>query len=317
MENDNNQSPDRSTTALVLSGGGAKGAFQVGALEVLRNHGLTFDAISGISVGSLNGAMLATDQFEALLGVWQDLTPNKILRKNSLVMLARRFLSYKLGLSDPPVSRYHNKPLQRLMKEYLLDKKVNRPFHFGYVKLESGQYIQAIIRHTGDHTIDQADLDRLLASTAIPVYFNPVKIGGANAVDGGLRNISPIKEVLPYQPDRMVIIPTEPFEQDPKPTKVRDILDIAFRSIEIMLDEIFKEDIDRFLTVNRLVRQAESKNLSLTKSDGSSYKYIEPILIDPAEPLGDALDFDNKRIQNLIAQGRERAQEILGNQDLA
>jgi NTE family protein len=317
MGNNNNQFQQQVTTTLVLSGGGAKGAFQAGALEVLRNNGFTFDAISGVSVGSLNGAMLATGQLEELLKVWQDLTPNKILHKNSLLMLFRQYLSYKLGLSDPPVSRYHNKPLQELMKQYLLNKKVNRPFHFGYVVLETGQYVQAVIRHTGEHIIDETDLDRLLASTAIPVYFNPVKIGDATAVDGGLRNISPIRQVLPYQPDRMVIIPTEPVGQDPKSTKVRDIFDIAFRSIEIMLDEIFKEDIDRFLTVNRLVRQAETKDLTLTKSDGTSYKYIKPILIDPAKPLGDALDFDNRRIRKLIARGRERAKEILENQKLA
>ncbi len=306
-----NNTPSEIETALVLSGGGAKGAFQAGALEVLREAGYKYKAISGISVGSLNGVMLATNQFDKLIKIWQSITSDKVYNMTSLVALARRYLSYKLGLSAPPVSRYHNKPLRELMQRYLLDKKVTLPFHFGYVKLESGVYVKAVVRRSDNHKIDQADLDRLLASTAMPVYFNPVEIGDSMAVDGGLRNISPIKEVLPHNPDRMVIIPTEPFGSDPVTTEVRDILEIAFRSIDIMLDEIFQEDIDRFLAVNRLVQQAESEGLTLTKSNGTPYKYIKPILIDPEKHLGDAMDFGNKRVKEMMDYGRKRAREVL------
>ncbi|PAU94582.1 hypothetical protein CK503_07245 [Aliifodinibius salipaludis] len=298
-------------TALVLSGGGAKGAFQAGALEVLKEAGYSFDAISGVSVGALNGVMLATDQFNELLDIWQEITPNKVLRKTSLLTLARQYLLYKIGFGSPPVSRYNNEPLQHLMHHYLKDKTVKLPFHFGYVKLESGEYVKATIRRTDGHTIDQDDLKRILASTAIPVYFNPAHIGDFTAVDGGLRNISPIKEVLPYRPDRIIIIPTEPVNKDPGTTKVRDILEIAFRSIDIMLNEIFHEDIDRFLVANRLVKQAETQGLTLKKSDGSPYHYIEPIIIAPEEPLGDALDFDNQRIRKLMEKGRNRTHQIL------
>lgn len=298
-------------TALVLSGGGAKGAFQIGALEVLKEAGYTFDAISGVSVGALNGVMLATNQFNGLLEVWQEITPNKILRKTSLLTLARQYLLYKIGFGSPPVSRYNNEPLKHFIHHYLKDKTVKIPFHFGYVKLESGEYVKATIHRTDEHTIDQDDLKRILASTAIPVYFNPIHIGNFTAVDGGLRNISPIKEVLPYKPDQMIIIPTEPVNKDPGTTQVRDILEIAFRSIDIMLNEIFHEDIDRFLVTNRLVKQAEAKGLTLKKSDGSPYHYIEPIIIAPEEPLGDALDFDNQRVRKLMEKGRNRTREML------
>lgn len=307
---DQSESP---TTALVLSGGGAKGAFQAGALKVLREAGYSFDAISGVSVGTLNGVMLATGQYDELLEVWEKITPDLVLRKTSLLTLARQYLVYKLGFGSPPVSRFNNEPLQHLIHHYLKDKRVKLPFHFGYVKLESGEYVKATIRRTDEHTIDKKDLKRILASTAIPVYFNPVHIGDFTAVDGGLRNISPIKEVLPYKPDRMIIIPTEPINKDHGTTQVRDILEIAFRSIDIMLDEIFHEDIDRFLVTNRLVKQAEAEGLTLKKSDGSPYHYIEPIIIAPEEPLGDALNFNNQRIQGLMDKGRSRAREILEN----
>jgi len=300
-------------TTLVLSGGGSKGAYQAGVLEVLAEAGFTYEAISGVSVGSLNGSMLATGQLDKLVKIWENITPEQVLRKHSLVSLARQYLIYKIGIGAPPVSRYNNRPLQQLMQQHLIDRSIRIPFHFGYVKLESGKYIQAVIRQTDGHVIDQSDLNRLLASTAIPVYFNPVHINNSTAVDGGLRNISPIKEVLPYNPDRMVIIPTQPVDKEPAAKDLRDILEIAFRSINIMLDEIFHGDIDRFLAINRLAKQAEAEELKLTKSDGTPYKYIKPVIIDPKEPLGDGLDFSNRRVRRMLELGRKRAQEVLAN----
>lgn len=298
-------------TALVLSGGGAKGAFQVGALNVLREKGYSYDAISGVSVGALNGAMLTTMQFDELVSIWETITPGKVIRENSLFKIARQYLTYKIGLTEPPVSKYDNSPLHRLMREHLLGKQAKLPFHFGYVILETGRYVNAVIQWTGNHRIDEGDIHRVLASTAIPAIFNPSKIGDQLGVDGGIRNISPIADILPYSPERVIIIPTEPVGPEKEHEEVRDIISIAFRAINIMLDEIFNEDIDRFLTINRLVKQAEDKDLVLKKEDGTPYKYIEPIIIAPEESLGSALNFDNRNIRRMMEIGEQRAREVL------
>ncbi len=298
-------------TAVVLSGGGAKGAFQAGALQILKEKGYHFDIISGVSVGTLNGAMLATGQFETLIQVWENLTPAKVLKEQSLFSIARKYLTYKIGLGKPPLSKFKNYPLQQLMRKHLLGKKVNIPFHFGFVKLETGEYIKAVVRREDEHAIDDMDLQRLLASTSIPVIFNPVLQGDSVWVDGGLRNISPIKEVLPYNPDRVIIIPTQPLEDAGKPAEVKDIINIAFQAINTMLDEIFEEDIDRFLDINALVKQAEMEDVILEKSNGAPYKYIEPVIIAPEKNLGDALDFDNDNLNRLLELGRMRAEEVL------
>lgn len=197
------------------------------------------------------------------------------------------------------------------MREHLLGRKVDVPFHFGFVKLETGEYIKAVVRRESEHTIDKMDLKRLLASTAIPVIFNPVLQGDSVWVDGGLRNISPIKEVLPYDPDKVIIIPTQPLEDVGKPAEVKDIINIAFQAINTMLDEIFEEDIERFLSINNLVKQAEQEDLTLKKENGNSYKYIKPIIIAPKKSLGDALNFDNDNLNSLLQLGRSRAEEVL------
>lgn len=301
-------------TALVLSGGGAKGAFQVGVMQELRNAGYEFDVISGISVGSLNGAMLATGNFEQLVKVWQQLTPDQVYKERSLVELARRYLFYKLGLGSPPISKYDNTPLRRLMEKHLLNRAPVLPFYFSYVRLETGEYVQAVIRQTDDHTIDEMDISRVLASTAIPAIFNPVRIGEYMCVDGGLRDISPIREVLPHNPDRVIIIPTSPFGMEPTREEACDIIAIAFRAIYIMLDEIFQEDIDRFLTINKLVYQAEQQGAELKRKNGMPYKYIEPLIVSPKKPLGSALNFDNANVNAMMEAGRKRAREVLNEE---
>jgi NTE family protein len=298
-------------TALVLPGGGAKGAFQAGVLQILREQGFTYDVISGISVGSLNGAMLATDQFDTMIEAWKHLTPKQVHRKKTLLGLARRYLQYKIGLGKPPVSKYDNGPLHNLLREHLLNKPTVVAFTFGFVKLETGRYIRASIPHQESHTINEQDIRRILASTAIPVVFNPVSIGDYQCVDGGLRDISPIREVLPYNPHRAIIIPTKPIDGNPRPVQSRDIIDIAFRSIDIMMDEIFYEDIARFLTINHLVRQADDEGVELRHRTGRIYRHVHPLIIAPKEPLGDAMDFSNDNVRRLMQVGRDRAREVL------
>ena len=74
-------------TALVLSGGGFKGAFQVGALKYLKNNWsrielsgspMKFDLIAGVSVGSLNGVLVASDKFTELEKLWEDVAKNGV-----------------------------------------------------------------------------------------------------------------------------------------------------------------------------------------------------------------------------------------------
>ncbi|HET6527373.1 MAG TPA: patatin-like phospholipase family protein, partial [Balneolaceae bacterium] len=284
-------------------------AFQVGVLQVLNEAGYEYEVISGISVGSLNGAMMATDQFEQLVRVWQNITPQQVYREQSLLGLARRYLTYKLGLGRPPVSKYNNAPLRRLMEKHFLGKPLSVPFKFGYVQLESGEYVKAVIPPKA--VVDQNDVSRVLASTAIPVVFNPVSIGDFQCVDGGVRDISPIRQVLPNNPDRVVIIPTQPVGAVQEHEEVRDIISIAFRAIHIMLDEIFHEDIDRFLTINNLVQQAGAAGAQLKRKNGIAYQYIEPLIIAPKKPLGSALDFDHANVVKMMELGRQRAKEVL------
>lgn len=298
--------------ALVLSGGGAKGAYQVGALEVFFDRGYEFDVLSGVSVGALNGAMIASQQFPALQQLWESISRSDVLKSRTLGGVIKKFALYKIGLADPPRGLNDHAPLKRLLSSHLLGQEIDIPFHFGFVSLQEGNYVNATIRRNG-HKIDEDDILRVLASSAIPVQFDPVDFYGQVLVDGGIRNISPIAEVLPYNPDEIVIIPTEPIGDRQEDKKVNDILEIAKRTIDVMLEEIFKEDIKRFVQINRLVGQAEQHGLTLDKPNGMPYKFINSHIVAPKELLGDSLDFDRDKIEERYERGKKRAEEILDN----
>lgn len=55
---------------LVLAGGGAKGAYQIGAWKAMRELGVTFDAITGVSIGAINGALIAQGDFDRAVELW-------------------------------------------------------------------------------------------------------------------------------------------------------------------------------------------------------------------------------------------------------
>ena len=140
---------------LVLSGGGAKGAYQVGMLKALHEQGVRIDAISGASIGALNGAILAASpsiaegvqRMETLWNTLADTSPLKLNRPNYLTLLASAGLSvygfaylngfvrkldlltknHQISLPSLPAGLHNalnagllsDEPLQALMDKYL------------------------------------------------------------------------------------------------------------------------------------------------------------------------------------------------------
>ena len=182
--------------ALVLSGGGAKGSWQVGACQhLIVERGLWFDVIAGVSAGAVNAATLAqardqdelAAEVEHLRSVWLGLRgSNDIYRRRWLgalgTVLARR------------TSLYNAAPLRAILVHHIEPARVAASpirLRVGYVDLLSGTYRTA----GNDHpTI----ADAVLASCALPLIFPPVPLGDGHelGVDGGLRRVTPLADAL-------------------------------------------------------------------------------------------------------------------------
>ncbi len=289
-------------TALILSGGGAKGAFQCGAEKYAREvKGYTWDIIAGVSVGALNGVMLSMGKFQRLFEIWNTISDDKVYTGGFNVLSAIKIL---FGAR----SFYGNEPLQKMLLEEFEADLIKSDIRVGAVSLISGEYVE--FRREFPQ-LAQA----VLASTVMPVIWTPVNVSPdyLDMVDGGVRNITPIGDVLDAEPDELVIINCGAENSTPLPTPPENVLKIASRTLDILLNELFRCDMDEFLRINALVKEAAAQGVVLhSPKSGKPLKYYECKVIEPDGPLGDTLDFSQASVQASIKAGIARARQVLG-----
>lgn len=288
--------------ALILSGGGARGAFQVGAEKYAREvKGYQWDIIAGVSVGAMNGAMLAMHRYARLMELWDGISDSQVYTGGyNLLSLVKLLFGAK--------SFYGNEPLIRLMEKEFEAGRVIDDLHVGAVSLISGEYVQ--------FTKESLELAKaILASASIPVVWPPVNISPDHTamVDGGVRNLSPVGDVLDLEPDEIVIINCSNQQPPRMPQAPANVLSIGMRALDIMQNEIFVNDMKEFQRINALVLEAEQQGCILHHpKSGRPFKYYPCQVIEPDGELGEVLDFSQKSVQAALRAGVRRAREVLG-----
>jgi len=243
----------RKKTALVLSGGGANGAFQLAAEKFLREErGYKWDVIAGVSVGALNGVMLAMHKYEQLEAIWKNVSNDKVYTgKLNGWTLAKLGVKKLLGMRAKSI--LGNEPLWKMLDREIELQDVKVDLKIGAVSLETGEYHNDF---KAQLNLTNAEFKRaVLASTAIPIIWEPVEISAKlkNMVDGGVRNVSPLGDVLDENPDEVVIINCNPFALPALKHPLHDVLDVAKRALDIVMNEIFITDVREFLRINEMV----------------------------------------------------------------
>jgi len=288
-------------TALILSGGGARGAFQCAAEKYAREvKGYQWDIIAGVSVGALNAAMLGMRKYARLWDIWNTVMPDQVYTGG---FNAWSVLKLLFGAK----SFYGNKPLEKLLREELASGTISVDVRIGAVSLIAGEYVQFM---RSDPHLPEA----ILASTVMPIIWTPVDVSPQYPcmVDGGVRNISPVGDVLDSEPDEIVIINCGGQESAPLPEPPNNILKIGQRTLDILLNELFRGDMQEFLRINALVQEAAAHGVTLHHpTSGKPLKYYECKVIEPTQPLGDTLDFNQAAIQQALRHGAERARDVL------
>jgi NTE family protein len=282
--------------ALVLSGGGAKGYFQAqmwGHIE--KEFGIRPSVVAGVSVGALNGAMIAQHKTEELLEIWEHIRERDIFRRRSLAGIAVRYGLHKLGIARAPLGAYDHAPLFDLIKKHIDYNALEIPLKTGRVNLNTGRY---------KYFINDRNLHKqVLASTSIPVIWSPVDITEDEEtdqwVDGGVRNVTPLGDVIKHKPDLILIIPTAPYDHDlpMKHGRQKDLVEVGLKALQIMMDEVFFNDIDRFLDTNKLAAQIESLGGTATNRNGKIMKSFDYVVLSPTGIQGDALDFSKDSLR--------------------
>jgi len=285
--------------ALVLSGGGSKGAYEVGALKyLLVDLCNKYDLVAGVSVGALNAAFLAmfpvgqeVQAYKALEDLWNGLD-------NSKVYKTWFPLSYIETLWKPSV--FNSKPLQDTVHAKLDPKKVlnsGRKLRVGATGLDTGEY------KVFDETYPNIQ-DAVLASSAFPAMLLPISLEGQLWTDGGVRSITPLKAAIQAGATEIDVVLCSPAGDKSKAfTGKTTALAVAARAIDLMCDQIEENDLVVCDLVNQLVAAGKAPDK----------KFISIRIVRPDSVLADnALDFTPSLLQKMQKVGYEDAKRILG-----
>ena len=305
-------------TALVLPGGGARGAFQVGVLKAVaellpRDSSNPFRVISGTSAGAVNAVVLASraqhlrSALAELEQVWGHFRCHHVYKTDHLTMLKSSLhwlASIVLGgwLVGAPKSLLDNAPLRALLSSNVHFPRIQDGIEAGHldaVAVTAASYASARSTSFFESTESQAswqrtrrlgrrtdlNIDHIMASIAVPMVFPPVKIGNEYFGDGAMRQATPLSPAVHLGADRILVIGIRDETGDQVPDSGSEPPSFA-QIAGYMLDTLFMDglysDLERITRINQLI---DAMPLENRPESISQMRPIDTMLIVPSEDL--------------------------------
>jgi NTE family protein len=306
-------------TGLVLAGGGARAAYQVGVLQALKEmlpdpKVNPFPIICGTSAGAVNAGALAVgaDDFgkavDHLLEVWRHFQPHHVYRadffgatSNSVKWLVS--LLFGAWIKNKRVSLLDNFPLEALLARNLDFTRIQRNIEAGaldavgitcsgYTSGQSCSFFEAAEHFEGWKRSQRIGIktrisvEHLMASSAIPFLFPPYHLNREYFGDGSMRQVAPVSPALHLGSDRVVVIGTARIRND-SPERTRGDLYPTFAQVaghvmnSIFLDSL-AVDLERLERINRTVSCSSPEAL---RKMGLSLHHVDVLVLTPSEPL--------------------------------
>lgn len=178
---------DKREYGLVLAGGGTKGAYQVGVWKALCELGIRVKAITGASIGALNGALFLQDDFATMEKMYENIKIDNIMKVEGVDSNKNIFdLSniFNLAADYTKQKGIDNTPLRKMIEKYIdMDKLYNSEIDFGLVTYSVKNRMP--LQKFKNEIPKEQMIDYLLASSCFPI-FKPQVIDGEEYFDGGL-----------------------------------------------------------------------------------------------------------------------------------
>ena len=313
-------SPRDGSTALVLLGGGARVAYQVGFLRGVarRLPEVRFPILAGTSAGAINVAHLAsrtgsmTDATEELAELWRSLTPDSVMRVDAtslaknVVLWGTRLLSGGLSWVPDARSLVDCAPLESLLRSHLGDsdgrvRGIAENVHAGRVRSVAltttcystsdsvtfvhGRELPDSWSRPGRLGIGSAlTVDHVLASGALPFVFPAVKIGGHWHGDGGIRLSSPLSPAIGLGADRIVALSTH---SRTAALPRGEAEDAEYPPPAEVVGTLFRSHFhDRLASDVRRLRRLNGLLEGEGASAGSGLRRVEAFVVRPSEDPG-------------------------------
>ena len=194
---------------IVLEGGGAKGAYQVGAWRALREAGVKIKGVAGTSVGALNGALICMDDIGKAQQIWEDISYSKVMDVDDGLM--DELMKFSIKDILPPASLnlgeliggakrilrdrgFDIAPLRSLIEDVVDENKIRNSDRDLYVVAYSLSDRRPIIADVKE--APEGGIADLLMASAYLIGFRQEKLGGKYYMDGGGINNVPVDVLL-------------------------------------------------------------------------------------------------------------------------
>jgi NTE family protein len=315
MVDENNAAPLK--VGLVLPGGGARAAYQVGVLRAIADllparAANPFPVITGTSAGAVNATAIAVhaERFRVAIGnlerVWRNFKVEQVFRADTASML-RSGLHWLLAmisggwLLPPPRSLLDNSPLRELLAEHFEFSKIRRSIEAGHLEaiaMSATGYTSArsVSFYQANHNVEpwmrmrregqptQLSLDHLMASVAVPFLFPPVLLDREYYGDGAMREANPFSSAIHLGAERLLVIGTR--NEARPPSSVPPLCPTFGQIFGYMLDALFSDglysDLERLTQLNEIVARVGPIN-----AEGARVRRIDLLVMLPSRDLSE------------------------------
>jgi len=308
----------KSKAGLVLTGGGARAAYQVGVLKAVREllplpEKNPFPIVCGTSAGAINAATLAVfaDNFDAAVGqlleVWENFHVYHVYRSDP-VGIARVGLRWLAAIAlmsrTSPVSLLDNSPLADMLSRSLDFGRIQENIDNGClyaVSITCSGYSsgQSVSFYQGGPDTEAWErtqrvgaampirVEHLIASSALPFIFPAVKINREYFGDGTMRQIAPISPALHLGADRVLVVGTSRPGGHSEPPRVRGSLypslaQIAGHALNSIFLDSLNVDIELVQRINRTISLIAPEKL---REAGLPLRQIKVLVVSPSQPI--------------------------------
>ena len=301
---------------LVLPGGGARAAYQVGVLKAISElipDSNPFSIISGTSAGAINASLLASrsqslkEAVEVLSGVWCNFKTNKVYRTETTVMLKSIFqwlLTVSSGgvLVKNPKSLLDNSPLRQLLEDTINLEGIKNNIDKG--NLDAFAITAASYSSKKSVTFFQSEeddidwerflrvgvktdilIDHLMASIALPLIFPAVKINNEYFGDGAMRQATPLSPAIRLGAEKLLIINTDSKSPNNQLTD-NQIYPSIGEVGGYMLDALFTggllSDLERLDRINQIIENSGNNSV---QTSNKKMKHLDYCVISPSKDI--------------------------------
>ena len=304
------------STGLVLSGGGARGAYQVGVLKAVadlfpkRSHN-PFSIITGTSSGAINAVAIAASANNFRLSIkkvekiWSDVRVCKVYNADTLHLLygvlRLLFSLFNDGIGRrKPVALLDNAPLREFLIDSIQLRNIQSRIDRGYldaVGITASAYSsgESVTFFQGNTEVSKwckarklgvpavISVDHLMASSALPTIFPAIQLGMEYYGDGALRQLSPISSALRMGAQRVMVIGVSGNERAQDKPRVEQHSPSLAKMVGHIFNSAFidalETDLDNLARINELLGILHNENPTAPTAD---LKKIDLLCIEPS-----------------------------------